>query len=178
MNIINKLRKEVVLSSIIYIIVGGIFFIYPTMSANIIAYILAGTLLAFGIAKLITYRRFESIGFKERLLLLVGAVAVGLGIFIIVNPTIVFSILPFIAGVFMIVEALSMIQNINGLKENKDAHSISLILMIILLLGGIIIVINPFSIAKSILMLIGAFFIFDGVSQLWTVNQIKQIEMK
>lgn len=171
----KRLKKEVVISSIIYILVGMLFLFYPTMSANIIAYILGGTILAFGIGKVLVYRKLEEIHMNDRMDLFIGAIALGGGVFIFFNPPIVLSILPFIAGIFMIIEAFSLMQTIQPLKTNKDSYNISFILMIILFIGGIIILINPFKIAKTVLMIIGTFFIFDGISQLYTANQIKKL---
>lgn len=171
----KRLKKEVVISSIIYILVGMLFLFYPTMSANIIAYILGGTILAFGIGKVLVYRKLEEIHMNDRMDLFIGAIALGGGVFIFFNPPIVLSILPFIAGIFMIIEAFSLMQTIQPLKTNKDSYNISFILMMILFIGGIIILINPFKIAKTVLMIIGAFFILDGISQLYTTNQIKKL---
>ncbi len=94
-------RKEVITSSLIYIAVGFIFFFYPTMSANIISYILGGTILFFGINKIIIYRKQEEIHLNDRYDVFIGAIALGGGVFIIFNPHIILSILPFIAGIFI-----------------------------------------------------------------------------
>lgn len=171
----QRLKREVVVSSIIYILVGFIFLFYPTMSANIIAYILGGTILAFGIGKVLVYRKQEEIHMNDRMDLLIGAIALGGGVFIFFNPPIVLSILPFIAGIFMIIEAFSLMQTIQPLKTEKNIYNISFVLMIILFVGGIVILINPFKVAKTVLMIIGAFFIFDGISQLYATNQIKRL---
>lgn len=171
---LNNLKKDVVLFSILYIIVGAIFLFYPEMSANIIAYILGGTIIAFGISKLIVYRKYSELVFGGRLDLLIGAVALGVGIFIVFNPKIVISILPFIAGIFMIIEALSLLQNTGKLKEHKNKYNTSLVLAVVLLIGGIIVLINPFKTATTILMFIGIFFIYDGVCQLWSVYQVSK----
>ncbi len=75
----------------------------------------------------------------------------------------------------MIIEGFSLMKRIEPLKENKDAYNISFILMIILLVGGLVILVNPFRVAQTVLRIIGAFFIFDGFSQLYTSNQIKKL---
>lgn len=175
LNLIKRLNSEFILSSICYILMGITLLTCPELSANIIAYLFGAMILILGLKKLIIYHQHETIRLSDRFDLLIGAIALGVGVFIFFNPEIVLSILPFIAGIFMIVEAFSFFQSSQSLKENKDAYTISLVLMAILLIGGIIILMNPFRVATTVLMIIGAFFIFDGVSQLWSAYQVHKL---
>ncbi|MBS5115064.1 MAG: DUF308 domain-containing protein [Erysipelotrichaceae bacterium] len=175
-NIIKEINKEATLSSIIYIIIGMILFFVPKLSADLIIGAISLIIFMFGISRLISYFRYNKIGFNERLDLIIGAISLGISVFIIFNSTFIMSIIPFITGFFLLTEALHLVKQAYVLKDLYiKQFKVSLILSLILALAGIYLLFNPIKVITSLIAFIGILLICMGSFELWTSYQVQKL---
>lgn len=171
----KEMRKEATITSIIYIVIGMVLFFVPKLSADIIIWAISLIILLFGISHLVTYFKYDNLGFNERLDLVIGAISIGTGIFIILNSNFIMSIIPFVIGVFLLIESISLIKQAFVLKEyDLKQFKISLTLGIILVIGGIYLLFNPIKVVTSLITFIGLLFICMGSFELWTNYHVQK----
>ena len=114
----------------------------------------------FGISRLISYFRYNKIGFDERLDLIIGSISLGISVFIIFNSTFIMSIIPFIIGFFLLTEALHLVKQAYVLKDLYiKQFKVSLILSLILALAGIYLLFNPIKVITSLIAFLYWYFI-------------------
>lgn len=174
MNEIKKmLKNEAIFTSLLYILVGFIFLLFPNLSAKFIAYIVGTFVLVFGVNKILHYQRLEKITYRNRFDLFLGIFSCSAAILIFLNTYIIINIIPYIAGVLMLVEGISLLRASKNIKDDANTIKITYIIIMILICGGILVIINPFAVVKTILMIIGTLFIFNGASQIWALKNVK-----
>ncbi len=140
LNKLNKFLYSSIIISIIMFIIGLIFIIYPEVSFTTITYILSILLIVNGIYFLI--EKESSIFFSSFLTL--GVVELLLGIIMLVNPDIVKTLFPIVAGIIMITKStLDLRLSILLYRNNINSWLSLLICSIISIICGLIIILNP-----------------------------------
>lgn len=171
----KTIKKENLLTSLIYIIIGSVLFFNPQLSITFIIYGVSIILLIYGIIHMINYFKENNGTFYEKFDLVIGAISLGTGIFILVDQILVISIIPFIIGVFLIIKAINLIKQANLLKHyNSKQHKISIILAIIIVISGLYLIFNPIKIVKTLITVIGFLLICMGTFELWTYYNINK----
>ncbi len=175
LEILKEINKEKIMISLLYIIIGSFLFIYPKLSIDIIMISISLLLIVYGIFHLIIYLRSENIGLYNRLELITSIIALATSIFILFNSKIVISIIPFIIGVFIIIEAGTLIKHATILRNyDHKSFQISLVLGIILFIIGAYLLFNPIEIITSLMTFIGVILICMGLFELWTFYQLQK----
>lgn len=140
LNKLNKFLYSSIIISIIMFIIGLIFIIYPEVSFTTITYILSILLIVNGIYFLI--EKESSIFFSSFLTL--GVIELLLGIIMLVNPDIVKTLFPIVAGIIMITKStLDLRLSILLYRNNINSWLSLLICSIISIICGLIIIVNP-----------------------------------
>lgn len=169
----NELQKIFVTSMITSVIMGvmGVFLLLkPDFVLTTLSTIIGIIILIPGIISLIDY-------FKTKYMpnLVIGVIAGILGLVFIFNPTFISSILPFVLGIYFIINGLSRLQYVFEMKKNKVPQYVSsFISSILILVCGILLIINPFSGAMAITQVIGIFMVIYAVLDIYNVVTTKQ----
>ena len=108
MNIFEKIRKDVVWSSIAYLIIGFILLIKPGTALVTIVHILALLAVVMGVVSLVTY-------FKDKYSVGNGGVIKGIVYFVIAaflyfGAGFIISIVPFILGLLIVISGIVKLQ--------------------------------------------------------------------
>ena len=154
-NGMNKIFNASIVTSVIILVLGIFLFIQPDTIINMISIILGGIILIPGIISLINY--FKT---KQQSSLIMAVVTILIGLILIMNTALVASILPFILGIYFVVNGINRLQYALILKNNKaDNYVASLIFSILIIICGALFIINPFGGALVITKVIGIFMI-------------------
>ena len=167
MNIFEKIRKDVVWSSIAYLIIGFILLIKPGTALVTIVHILALLAVVMGVVSLVTY-------FKDKYSVGNGGVIKGIVYFVIAaflyfGAGFIISIVPFILGLLIVISGIVKLQEALDMMNRADGSVTVLVIAILSLVFGILILINPFGTAELLFRIIGIALIYNGVSDLLTV---------
>lgn len=155
------------LSCICYIALGIALIAWPAESLKLFCYVLGGVTAVYGlwqVYRFIAHReeKFSAVG------LLVGIVALALGISLFVNPELFSSILPFILGLYLIFDGAVKLQAALDIKKDGyERWAILLLLSLLMVALGVVIVINPFQSAGVLVAFIGICMLADGIINLW-----------
>ena len=107
--------------------------------------------------------------------LIFGIVFAVVGVWIVIKPDKVLAIIPIIVGIVISLHGLHNLQQAVDLCKNKyDKWWIALILGILTLGFGILLICRPFAAIDTVVMLIGVFLIYDGLSNIWIVSRVSK----
>ena len=108
-----------------------------------------------------------------------GVFGIAAGIFVLVKPKLVIELLPFLAGVLMILGSVIKLQNALDLKRlTFGKWYLGLGAAAIMLLMGVILVINPFETMRVIVVLMGAGMLVDGAVNIFHMIMIQHMVRK
>ena len=170
-------------NSIILLALGLLLLIFPIESISIAGYLIASILLLLGasyIIKIYKYRNELTTGDIIYIILSIASIVLSISIFI--DPTWIIRVLNILVGVILILSALINLNNILKFKKDRTTSwwvYLSLILLVLLL--GILVIVNPLWLAKVITRLAGLSLIISTlISMLLTkkVNKVLMIEDK
>ncbi len=165
----NKIFNASVITSMIILVLGIFLFIQPDTIIHMISIILGGIILIPGITSLIDY--FKN---KYQPSLISGVITIIIGMILIINTKLVASILPFILGIYFIVNGINRLQYALQLKKQGIHFSTSLVFSILIIICGVLFIINPFGGALVITKVMGIFMIIYAVLDLSNTVFIKK----
>ena len=167
----EKIQKSWMLSAIISMVLGLIMMVLPGFITKAAGYLLGTVAILFGLNRIIHYFRQENLYpafFRGDLL--VGFLAAGLGLFIMLHVEMVVSLLPVMAGAVLISNGVVGLQRAFGAgKALYDRWWLLLIFAALALGAGILLVINPFGTLKTAVSVIGGALIYEGASDILTM---------
>lgn len=179
MKIINKIKAFSYFLPIVYFLLGLLMIIFPETINNIINYIIGGLIIIFGLDYIIRYINNNKVTTYSKYGLTIGIIPVICGIFLICNPEILVSIIPFIAGMIIIMDAIEKIKHAIDLKKlSLEEWYVDLIVAILFMVFGIIIILNPFKTAKLLIRILGIFFLVDCFIDVWNNFSYEKIKIK
>lgn len=172
-NYFKNLKANYTLSAVICVIIGVVLIIWPGTSTQIVCRVLGGVLIAYGIIQIILYLFARERTLYLQGMLLLGIVFSVLGAWILVKPEAVIAAVPIIMGIIIIMHGLhNAIQAIDLKKMSYDKWWIALLFGILTIVLGAVLVYNPFSVVNTVVRVIGAFLVYDGLSDMWIISRI------
>lgn len=167
--ILKAIKKSVILTACIDIIVGIALLVYPETSSTVLCYCVGGVVLLYGLISLIRHFRNKD-GYSWLYLdLVLGIILCGIGLFMIIFKDVVISAIPYIFGLFLFIDGVFMIQRAVGLKRLSFRKWWYVLIMALLTVGmGLVMMFHPFDAAMIMVIYIGITLIFDGVFNLIT----------
>ena len=175
---INKSIKLSILSSLLFFIVGLIMFLFPTQTLNWITLVIEILLILYGAITVGTYikadKQYDMFSYN----FIFGVMSIIFAIFLMINPKFLVSIFPVVIGLWMTIGGLIKFKICFEFKESK----LSVIYMlgaIIMFTCGIIMVFNPFAVAKGIISIlgltVGIYSLIDIIESIMFMNHIKKL---
>lgn len=173
MKLLKKLKTNVVISAILCILLGIVLVVWPDLSMQIVCTAIGAVLLIGGGVRLAVYFATKDGSVYAQLNLIMGIILAVVGIWILLQPAKVLSIIPVIVGIVIVLHGVNNLQQALVLyKEKYDKWWVALILALLTLGFGVLLILRPFQALETAVMLIGIFLIFDGLSDIWIVSRI------
>lgn len=172
-NYFKNLKANYTVSAIICVVVGLVLIIWPGTSTQVVCMVLGGVLLAYGIIQIILY-----LFARERTLYLQGMLLLGiifsvLGAWILLKPEMIIKAVPVIMGIIIIMHGLhNAIQAIDLKKMSYENWWVALLFGILTIVLGGVLVYNPFTVVNTVVRVIGAFLVYDGLSDIWIISRL------
>lgn len=166
----NGRRVEIgrAILSAAYIAVGIILITHPGLTGIIICRAAGILALLLGVVRSVSALRTRGASWFLQLDLIVGVLLLAFGIFALAQPEVVLSILPVVLGVYLLMECVGKIQQAVVLKQVGYVRWWTAFVMgIAAAVLGILLIVNPFQAAESMLVFLGISLVVDGVADLW-----------
>ena len=177
MEILKKFKASSYAVSIIYIIVGLIMLLNPSFISDAVNYIIGVLVIIYGLIYSFSLYQKKEIEMYGKFDFLAGIICISFGLYLILNPDTLGSLIPFCAGVIILMDAIRFI--INSIKLKKyDYRSwiINLIVGLVFLVFSIIIIVKAKEISFLLIRFIGAFLIIDAVLDFFTELRFRKCE--
>ena len=146
---LGRIKADFLLSSVLCIALGLVFIIWRASVLTIVANVLAVVLIIIGVVYMCSYfLNIVTNGFSAML----GLVVLAVGIWFLVQPKVVVSLIPIVIGLVLIFHSIrSIIEAVDARKYGYGGWSVGLIFSIISL-------------------------IFNGVSNIWITSRATKAE--
>ena len=174
-NIMTKLLKSSIWSSIALVVLGFLLIFYSEVTIISISYVIGGILIAIGVIALIKYISNINKDIKNEIDIVYGIGTIILGIIVISNPKAIASIIPFVLGVLIVINSTAKIDYSFRLKKNKNKLWIStLVVALVALVCGVLLIFNPFAGAEFITKIIGIILVVYAVLDIVSTIRISK----
>lgn len=166
-NLINKIFKSSVLSSVALIAFGILLIVQSEATIITISYVIGAILVALGVIAGIKFLKSIKDRAKSDLDIVYGIVCIILGVVVIENPEAIAGIIPFVLGLVIIINSAAKLQySFELYKEKNDLWLSTLILSIIMVVCGVVLIFNPFKGAVILTRIVGIFILIYAVLDL------------
>ncbi|MBC5736235.1 DUF308 domain-containing protein [Lawsonibacter sp. NSJ-52] len=173
---LKNMKVSFLLASVLYIALGLVLLIWPGISRDLICLSFGLLLLIYGIITIISFFVHDSRLGTFRFELILGIVAAAAGLLFLIKPEFVKSVIPVVLGIYIIIDALL------NLKRSLELHSLQygrwwviLVLSLVSVALGVLILFRPGMTADVLIMVIGGVFVYNGLSDLWSIFKISRI---
>lgn len=164
---LRYVKNGMLLLSIAFIALGLLLLVMPQTSLLWICYAFGAVVLITGVVCLVQYARLRGSGFAAPFFLVAGVSTAALGIFSLARPEVIASFLPVVFGLFILIDGCSRIGTAIELARRKaDKWWMMLLFSVLSVALGILLLVNPFGAAVSVVMLCGVLLIIEGVVNL------------
>lgn len=172
-NILKRLKTNVVISAVLCILLGIVLVVWPDISMQIACTAIGAVLLIGGVVRLVQYFVVRDGSMYAQMNLIMGIVLTVVGVWIVLKPDKVLAIIPIIIGIVIVIHGLNDLQQAVSLcKEKYDKWWVALLLGLLTVGFGILLICRPFAALDTVVILIGIFLIYDGLSDLWILSRI------
>lgn len=172
-NFLKNLKANYTLSAVICVIIGAVLIIWPGTSTKVVCMMLGGMMLIYGIIQIILYFAARERTIYLQGMLLLGIVLGVVGAWILLKPESIIAIVPVIMGIIIVVHGLhNATQSIDLKKMGYEKWWVAFLFSILTIVLGGVLVYNPFSVVNTVVRVIGAFLIYDGLSDMWILSRV------
>lgn len=160
---LKAIRNSLVLLALLYIVLGVVLILFPATSLNLACLLIGAVTLLYGVVRIFGYTRAGE-GEASRLELAFGIVLAALGVFLLVCPQLLVSLIPIALGAYLLVDSFSAIKRSLDWKSlGFSRWWVSFLVALVLALFGLVMILRPFTLVANLVVFIGVGFLFDGV---------------
>lgn len=166
-------QKAMLISSVVYLVIGLILIIWPDAARQIIIYAIGAAALLYGGFRIVDFFvRKEHLSGTVQIGVALGIACLLLGLFLIFKVNLVVTLLAAIIGVAVIVDSVLRLQIALNLRHIGAQYWVILLVTALVTLGfGILLLFNPFTVVKVATIVGGVLLLLDGGFTLWGVLQ-------
>ena len=178
---LKKIKWDMIITSIICIMLGGVLIFFPKEVNEMIAYVIAAAMFLFSIIEAYNFFKKDVKNQFYRNDLVFAVVALVAGIILLAKREVIVGLIPVILGALIIESGVKKLQNALDLIRLKlGGWKSLLVLSAINIIFGIIMVVCALETAKVITVIIGIGLVFSGGSDLfaiiWVSKNAKQAD--
>lgn len=171
---LKNMYRTSLLFSIILFFVGLFLVMKAETTLNVISYIVGVMLILWGIIPVITFFSNKENNSYLNSGFILGVFSLIIGVIVIINPKIIASIIPFVIGIWMIINGVTKLYYSLMLNKEKNA-SVAIGISLAILVCGIFLVANPFKGAEILTQIIGASIMVYAVLDIVECFTIKKV---
>ena len=173
MNYIKSLKVNYSLSAVICVILGIVLLVWPGQSTNVVCMVLGIVLGGFGLIQIILYLATKEKTMVSHSMMMLGVVLAVIGGWIVLKPETIIKAVPMIVGILIMIHGFhNAVQAIDLKKMQYDNWWVALLLSLLTVALGVVLICNPFTIVDTVVRIIGAFLVYDGLSDMWILSRV------
>ena len=163
---LKEMKWNMILSSVLYMVLGLILILFPATTARTICFMIAGIAIMTGLVNLVVYFTRSITKNYYRNDFVMGLMLIILGIFVIYKVDLIIALVPFIIGLCIVVSGLFKFQAALDIQRMGGNAALILGLAVVNVVIGVLMLINPFDSALLLYRLLGVGLLFSGLTDL------------
>lgn len=173
MNYIKSLKVNYSLSAVICVILGIVLLVWPGQSTQVVCMVLGIVLGGFGLIQIILYLATKEKTMVSHSMMMLGVALAVIGGWIVLKPETIIKAVPMIVGILIVIHGFhNAVQAIDLKKMQYDNWWVALLLSLLTVALGVVLICNPFTIVDTVVRIIGAFLVYDGLSDMWILSRV------
>ena len=173
MNYIKSLKVNYSLSAVICVILGIVLLVWPGQSTQVVCMVLGIVLGGFGLIQIILYLATKEKTMVSHSMMMLGVVLAVIGGWIVLKPETIIKAVPMIVGILIVIHGFhNAVQAIDLKKMQYDNWWVALLLSLLTVALGVVLICNPFTIVDTVVRIIGAYLVYDGLSDMWILSRV------
>ena len=173
MNYMKSLKVNYSLSAVICVILGIVLLVWPGQSTQVVCMVLGIVLGGFGLIQIILYLATKEKTMVSHSMMMLGVVLAVIGGWIVLKPETIIKAVPMIVGILIMIHGFhNAVQAIDLKKMQYDNWWVALLLSLLTVALGVVLICNPFTIVDTVVRIIGAFLVYDGLSDMWILSRV------
>ncbi|MDE7017659.1 MAG: DUF308 domain-containing protein [Lachnospiraceae bacterium] len=171
--ILKKIKTNVLISALLCIALGIVLVVWPGMSVQVVCMAIGAVLILNGISRLANFIFGRDGSLFSQMNLVMGIIITVIGVWILFQPSKIIAMIPILVGIIIIIHGINNLQQAVSLCQSRyDKWWIALLLGLVTVGFGILLICNPFKAIDTLVMFIGIFMIYDGISDIWIVSKV------
>ena len=171
---LKNMYRTSLLFSIILFFVGLFLILRAETTLNVISYMVGVMLILWGIIPVITFFSNKENNSYLNSGFILGVFSLIIGVIVIINPKIIASIIPFVIGIWMIINGVTKLYYALMLNREKTATT-AIVISLCILVCGIFLVANPFKGAEILTQIIGVSIMIYSVLDIVECFTLKKV---
>ena len=174
-DLLKRMKTNALLSAALYALLGLVLLLWPELSTSVLCFALGLILLLCGLGDVIEFLRHRDGSLYAALHLGVGVILAAVGLWLMSQPTLVTVVIPRIVGVLICFHGFRDASDAMTIRKNGSSRwTAAGLLGLVTLVLGVVLVICPFKAFTTVVRLLGAFLLYDGISDLWITGQVSK----
>ena len=164
----KKIKLNALVTAAIYAALGLVLLFWPGLSADIFCMALGLVLIACGLVDAVIFLRSRDGSLYAGFHLVMGIILAVMGVYLMTQPQLVVQVVPRIVGLLLGIHAIGDFGDAITLRRSGSRRWITaLVLGLLTLALGAVLIYDPFDAFATVVRVIGAFLLYDGLSDLW-----------
>lgn len=173
-DLVKKIGRHMILQSIISIVLGVLLIAWPQITTMTLIYLMGAYAAIAGLFDLINYYRNRHLTNFVDGDLIGGIFLLIIALIIFVFPRAVASVFTIIIGIMVLLSGIvNMVRALEAKKYDEKGWIAVFLLNIVVTSGGILIIINPFSSAVTLVLILGILTLTKGIVDLVSFFMLK-----
>ena len=168
-SILHEQRRSSMAAAAVTILLGLVLVCWPDRSIGFLCMLLGAAIFITGIIYILGWiaRRKEGV---PAFFVLPGVILCALGVWLMTNPASVVILIQYIFGAILIFHGVVDLQGaVTLMRQRWERWWLDLALAVLTIALGALVLVNPFGTFATLVILIGAALIFDGLSDLYII---------
>lgn len=170
----RKLRADLLLTSVLCVLLGIVLIVWTDTTIGLIGTVFGVIMVAIGAVYLLGFAMKAG---SNLLSVILGAIVLLLGVWILIEPSVVATMIPIVLGVLLVGHG------IRGLREAWASKTygfsgwiINMVLAAVSIGIGVYCILKAFAVVKLTFTIIGIALIYNGVSDIWIALSTSKAE--
>lgn len=157
-------------AALLCVLLGIALLLWPNVSQSVFCYAFGGLLVISGLFQIAAYLVGTQKGLMQKIMFAGGLIAIVAGVWVLLSPDKVLQLTVVVVGVVMIYHGVMDVKYSYDLKRCESRYWVVALICGLITCGiGVLLLVNPFASMDTLFIIVAIGFLFDGVSDLFTV---------
>lgn len=174
---LKGLKVNYTVSALLCVALGLVLLIWPGTTTQVVCMVLGAALVVYGVLQIVFYLANKDRNIAMQGMMVFGIVVAVIGVWILLKPEMIIMAVPVIVGILIVIHGIHNVVQAIALK--KDGYTnwwVAFLLGVITVTFGVVLICNPFTVVDTVVRLIGAFLIYDGLSDIWILSRVSKVK--